>query len=124
MALINFSNSEDKGYSPLPEGSYDLEILSVEQKVSQAGNPQLEINTEVAGGEHEVSRACLYAVHGEEGCAFGGQPVDHHRLQHKHDTTVKARMLDGGDGISNDASEDHQRAPCAAVVRYFPSVVT
>lgn len=60
MALINFSNSEDKGYSPLPEGSYDLEILSVEQKVSQAGNPQLEINTEVAGGEHEGRKVRLW----------------------------------------------------------------
>lgn len=60
MALINFSNSEDKGYSPLPEGSYDLEILQVEQKVSQAGNPQLELSTEVAAGEHEGRKVKLW----------------------------------------------------------------
>jgi hypothetical protein len=60
MAVIQFDNAPDKGFTPPPEGVYDLEILNCEQKTSQAGNPQLELQTEVASGELEGRKIRLW----------------------------------------------------------------
>jgi hypothetical protein len=61
MAILEFDNSEDKGtFTPLPEGTYDLQIMAVEQGTSQKGNPQLKISCEVASGEKEGRKVTLW----------------------------------------------------------------
>ena len=61
MAILEFDNSEDKGtFTPLPEGTYDLQIMVVEQGTSQKGNPQLKISCEVASGEKEGRKVTLW----------------------------------------------------------------
>ena len=62
MAILEFDNSEDKGgaFTPLPEGTYDLQIMAVEQGTSQKGKPQLKISCEVASGEKEGRKVTLW----------------------------------------------------------------
>ena len=61
MAILEFDNSEDKGtFTPLPEGTYDLQIMAVEQGTSQKGNPQLKISCEVASGEKEGRKVTMW----------------------------------------------------------------
>jgi len=60
MAQINFSNSADNSFSPLPEGTADFEILKVEQGVSKKGNPQLVIDTEICSGDSEGKKTKMW----------------------------------------------------------------
>lgn len=54
-------NPENRGeWKPLPEGTYDFQILEVEEKTSSKGNPQLYISTEVVGGEFSGKKAGMY----------------------------------------------------------------
>lgn len=51
MAKIRFSGGGEGGFEPLPESIYDLEIKSVDQNTSKAGNPQAIVKFEVVDGD-------------------------------------------------------------------------
>jgi len=54
-------NPDNRGeWKPLPEGTYDFQILEVEEKTSSKGNPQLYISTEVVGGEFSGKKCGMY----------------------------------------------------------------
>jgi hypothetical protein len=64
MALIIYSRGSDNGggggWQPLPEGTYDLRINSVEQKTSSKGNPQIQLVCEVMDGPYAGKRATVW----------------------------------------------------------------
>ena len=52
MAKITIPSdvATNTGYTPLPEGTYDFRVVSIEQKTSSTGNQQFEFQLEVIGG--------------------------------------------------------------------------
>jgi hypothetical protein len=52
--LPNASTSSGSGdYPPVPEGDYDLMVVSTEVKTTQTGKPMISLKAQVAGGEHD-----------------------------------------------------------------------
>ena len=47
---IRFQKGDSSGFTPLPEGTYNLKILEQESTVSKAGKPQEKIRYEVVDG--------------------------------------------------------------------------
>lgn len=47
-------------WQPLPTGTFDFRISSVELKTSSTGNPQLKVNMEVIGPTHVSKKATLW----------------------------------------------------------------
>lgn len=61
MPVVEFKAKEGKGWQPLPQGSYVLQITSVDpSKVSKANNPQMMVEAQVADGEHVGKKCTLW----------------------------------------------------------------
>jgi len=61
MPVIEFKAKEGKGWQPLPKGTYTLQITSVDaSKVSKKGNPQMMVEAQVSGGDHEGKKCTLW----------------------------------------------------------------
>jgi hypothetical protein len=50
MAFIPYSKGENQGFTPLPEGTYQMAIREAEHGTSTGGNPQLKLRLEVMEG--------------------------------------------------------------------------
>jgi hypothetical protein len=61
MPVVEFKASEGKGWSPLPEGTYTLQISSCDPtKVSSNQNPQMMVEAVVVGGDHDGKKCTLW----------------------------------------------------------------
>lgn len=62
MAQIDFpSDGQDvSSWQPLPEGQYDVKLLSYETTVSSKGNQQIKVVGEVADGESSGKRCTIW----------------------------------------------------------------
>jgi hypothetical protein len=50
--IIEFDKpTDDGGFTPLPEGVYDIQVLDGKQTTSKQQNPQIELQCEIAHGE-------------------------------------------------------------------------
>lgn len=57
---IKFNAKQGGGYVPLPEGTYDLELLDVEQTTSKNDNPQLKVSATVADGPSAGKKVTIW----------------------------------------------------------------
>jgi hypothetical protein len=51
MPAIDFS--EVQGLDPIPDGTYDAEIVFADEGESQSGHPKIDLRWKVLAGEHE-----------------------------------------------------------------------
>lgn len=58
---ISFKKTEQKGgYTPRPQGTYDMQVDSIKSGTSKKGNEQLEIKCKIVGGKHDGGNATLW----------------------------------------------------------------
>lgn len=61
MPVVDFKAGEGKGWQPLPEGSYTLQVSACDPtKTSKAGNPQMQVTAIVVGGDHDGKECTLW----------------------------------------------------------------
>jgi hypothetical protein len=57
---VDFTNVKSN-FDPLPEGNYSCTVFSIEEKKSQAGNPYLNFQLKIQGGDFDGRRAFYIA---------------------------------------------------------------
>lgn len=60
MPKLKFKGKQSQEWKPLPDGTYDLMIDSIEQTTSQKGNAQLKVSAHVEGGSHDEKKVTLW----------------------------------------------------------------
>lgn len=60
MAQIQFTSTGQKGFTPLPTGTYDVQIESVEESVSKSQKEQLVVKGHVVGGDKDGRSVTVY----------------------------------------------------------------
>ena len=59
--VIEFKAKESKGWQPLPDATYVLQITAVDPtKVSKKNNPQMMVEAQVAEGDHTGKKVTLW----------------------------------------------------------------
>lgn len=60
MARISFNKPDENSWTPLPDGSYDLQIDEIEERTSSNNNPQLMVKCHVASGQYDTKKATIF----------------------------------------------------------------
>jgi hypothetical protein len=60
MPLVKAPLDDDFESQPVPEGNYDLRVISAKDKESKAGNPMTEIMIGIEDGEHPNASPLFY----------------------------------------------------------------
>lgn len=61
MPRIAFEAGESKGWSPLPKGTYDIRIDSIEETLSkQKETPSLRVSGHVEGGQYDQKEVTIF----------------------------------------------------------------
>ncbi len=61
MPTIEFKKGENN-FNPVPEGTYDFEILEASPGTSSGGHMQIELNTQIVGGAEDGRKVRMWYV--------------------------------------------------------------
>jgi len=68
MPRLKFRGSESEGWSPLPAGTYNIQIDDIEETTSRNNNPQVKVAGHVMDGPHGSKKVTIwYAITDKSG---------------------------------------------------------
>ena len=114
MARVRFEATSSEGggsYTPLPQGTYDVQFSKIEETRSKNGNAQLQVTGRVAGGPHDNKVVMMW---------YSMTPKSGWKLENLLDATnvdFTAEDAEGGGSIIDFETDDLIGAYCRFNVR-------